>query len=1117
MVSSTTPAHVTGLVPDILPSKQLIDTDIPLTITPASAVSKSNSFTSMSSQRLVLSPSDSETNDTNPSSLPSPEGPRGRILKSQPPPSLLLPDPIVPPAPIPGHQNAMSEAIAITKGQSLMRRLSGKATNKLSRRRTSSTNLNRDRSSGPAVLRRRSDSNGGFDNTQSPAEESEEEAEESEDGRPGVRRSQTSTLPRLGGPMGSNIAIGPVVPVVLQKGTKLIKVTRKKRKELKFALDIGSAKMYWDPSRASKSFYVDDIRELRFGPDASNYRKEFGVSEDFESTWFTIVYADASNSKGRTIKTMHLVAPSQAVFQLWVNTLESVSKYRFDMMTSLANGGESSLKAHWHNAITKKRVTSADAEEKLAFEEVEDICRSLHIDCPRSFLKEQFARADETRDGRLSLDEFRSFVRHVKERKDVQHIFEATAANFEAGLELSEFLAFLQDVQGVDIDAEPLYWETVFEKLARRSKLAKSATASPIEKENTRMGLAGFAAFLSSRQYNSPLNSSPKDITLDCPLNEYFISSSHNTYLLGRQVAGESSTEPYIRALQRGCRCVEIDCWDGPDGRPVVTHGRTLTKIILFQDVINVIEKYAFVQSPYPLIISLEVHCNAEQQATMADIMRARFGEKLILEPFMTNVMKLPSPEELRNRILIKVKASEDTESVALLEDLSINRQHRALSSPLSRPVLVDNASIPSIPLVTSPQSKGKVSRSSTMRNNGGTSMSTSSATTDESDSKEYLNQPERKAKSRKTKIAKPLGDLGVYTRGFKFSHFHHPNTKLYNHVYSLAERTFDSLCRDAETKVALEKHNMRYLMRVYPSAFRIQSSNFNPIQFWRRGVQAAALNWQTYDLGMQLNDAMFDAGIDRSGYVLKPIELRRSRAYTEPFTDGLDSHPKKQRKLVKFSVDIISGQQLPRANNLRPEDSICPYIEVETFGADEKGESAGRTGIVETRGYNPVFNEKISIAVETKFPSLLFVRFTVYNALDSKTYGDRNAPLATFTAKLDKLRAGYHHMPLRNANGEEYLFSTLFCRFQKETTQLVEREDARSGKVQSLRQLGRSVLNRTLSIERKSSTRSERSDRSTDQLDRSLRSAPLEATSEEASLYSVETARSTKVSLSQS
>lgn len=41
----------------------------------------------------------------------------------------------------------------------------------------------------------------------------------------------------------------------------------------------------------------------------------------------------------------------------------------------------------------------------------------------------------------------------------------------------------------------------------------------------------------------------------------------------------------------------EVDCWDGQDGEPIVHHGYTLTSKILFKDVIETINKYAFVRN----------------------------------------------------------------------------------------------------------------------------------------------------------------------------------------------------------------------------------------------------------------------------------------------------------------------------------------------------------------------------------------------------------------------------------------------------------------------------------------------------------------------------------------
>ena len=98
-----------------------------------------------------------------------------------------------------------------------------------------------------------------------------------------------------------------------------------------------------------------------------------------------------------------------------------------------------------------------------------------------------------------------------------------------------------------------------------------------------------------------------------------------------------------------------MDIYDG-EIEPVIYHGKTLTTKVSLRDICKAISRYAFVTSPYPIIISAEVHCGIAQQAMIATVMSDVFGDALVKAPVdnRPKIECLPSPEDLKGKILLK-------------------------------------------------------------------------------------------------------------------------------------------------------------------------------------------------------------------------------------------------------------------------------------------------------------------------------------------------------------------------------------------------------------------------------------------------------------------------------
>ncbi|PNP74819.1 hypothetical protein FNYG_11833 [Fusarium nygamai] len=373
-------------------------------------------------------------------------------------------------------------------------------------------------------------------------------------------------------------------------------------------------------------------------------------------------------------------------------------------------------------------------------------------------------------------------------------------------------------------------WEKQFTYLSRRYQPDAVKTSNAANNMLV-MSKAAFIRYLTSKT-NSAIIPEPQNYTLNRPINEYIISSSHNTYLLSQQIASQSSIKGYISVLIQDCRYIEINCWDRNSRQPKVNHSRTLTASISFRKVIATINKYTFIKSRFPLWISLKVHYNPNQQAIIVNIIKEAFGSRLVTETLEDCNNKLPSPSKLIERILIKVKKPQIKKEPPA-SNFRGRRRGNSFNSPLTRSVtkaamLMPSQSLPhSLMRGPSPSYHRPVRKThiNTMTEGGVRDRTSRSASDNNSGG-------EQNSQKTSTKIIKELGDLSVYYSGINYTSFNTAAAKQYNHIFSFIESRFTKYSHTKEQKIAVNLHNLRYIIQVYPNHTQITSNNFNPLLY---------------------------------------------------------------------------------------------------------------------------------------------------------------------------------------------------------------------------------------------------------------------------------------------
>nr|XP_033787632.1 1-phosphatidylinositol 4,5-bisphosphate phosphodiesterase delta-1 isoform X2 [Geotrypetes seraphini] len=728
------------------------------------------------------------------------------------------------------------------------------------------------------------------------------------------------------------------------QGTQLLKIKSESWRKERFYKLQDDCKTIWYGSKKilrtadSQTFSIEDIQDVRLGHQTDQMRK---FAKDIpELRCFSIIF------KGPQ-KNLDLIAGSEEDANHWTSGISKI-------ISNSSSMNQKQKLQHWIHSCLRKADKNKD--NKMSFKELKDFLKEVNVYTDEIYAKQIFEKCDRSKTQSLEDDEIEEFYKLLTEREEIQVIF----STFEASdglITVENLVKFLKEEQREeDITSECAV------------SLIEKYEPSEEAKKKHEMTKDGFLMYLLSDDGNI-FSLKHRQVYQDMsqPLSHYFISSSHNTYLLEDQLRGPSSTEAYIRALCKGCRCIELDCWDGPNSEPVIYHGYTLTSKILFCDAIKAIKTYAFKASPYPVIVSLENHCSLEQQIVMAKHMKNIFGDDLLSVPLDGKITSFPSPEELKGKILMKGKKSNTLE-----ESVAGHVQNSTEAGDVSEE---DEAA--------------------------------------EMEDEAVKDKVKNKSGSSKVKLAKELSDIVIYCKSVHFRDFNYAQDhQAFYEMSSFTEGKALKLAQESGSNFIC--HNVRHLSRIYPAGWRTDSSNYNPLDMWNVGCQIVALNFQTPCTEMDIYQGLFqDNGF--CGYVLKPEFLLDNKSQFNPksIKEGVWWTPK------KLHVMVISGQQLPKVNKSK-NSIIDPLVTVEIHGVARDNDRK-QTNVVNNNGFNPMWNSKFTFDVDV--PALALVRFVV----EDYDVSSKNDFVGQYTIPFKSLKLGYRQIRLLSKNGNQYPSAMLF------------------------------------------------------------------------------------------
>lgn len=279
----------------------------------------------------------------------------------------------------------------------------------------------------------------------------------------------------------------------------------------------------------------------------------------------------------------------------------------------------------------------------------------------------------------------------------------------------------------------------------------------------------------------------------------------------------------------------------------------------------------------------------------------------------------------------------------------------------------------------------------------------------------------------RRKKIALELSDLVIYCRPVPFDEDKIGTERAcFRDMSSFPETKAEKYVNRIKGKRFLQ-YNRLQLSRIYPRGQRLDSSNYDPLPMWLCGSQLVALNFQTADKPMQMNQALFMLN-GRSGYVLQPPIMRDDNF------DPFDRHTLRGLESVTLQIEVLGARHLPKHGR----GIVCPLIELEVCGA-EYDSAKQKTDSEADNGLNPTWPRK-PFQFTVCNSAFAFLRFVVY---EIDMFSDQNF-LAQASFPINSLKTGYRSVPLKNSCNEDLELASLLVHMD------ITRSRAENGEVLS-------------------------------------------------------------------